>query len=387
MEKFYTATDKEIKEGLTTDIYFERTRKILKKENVRKHVAAEFTLHSRSREWAVFAGLEEMIVLLRDLPVDLYALPEGTIFSPFSENGVPVPVAIIEGHYDDFGIYETPCLGLICQASGIATRTARMRIKAEDKHMLSFGIRRMHPAIAPMIERNAFIGGCDGVSGVLSAERINEEPQGTMPHALLLLMGDEEGWEAYDSVLDPEVPRVALIDTFDDEKFGTLHAAETFDGETSVRLDTPHSRKGDFIDIIRETRWELDLRGYEDVKIFVSGGLTEDSIEELVKEPVEGFGVGTSISNAASIDYSMDIVAIEGEPVAKRGKFSGRKDVYRKNVHEYYVYPQGHEVQKDLQPMLVKYLDNGELVEELPTAQEIRAYVMEQLPAVKEKKE
>lgn len=380
MVKFHTATDKEIKNGETTDIYFKRTKEILKKKQIRKKVSAEFALHSNKWDWAVFAGLEEMIELLEGLPIDLYALPEGTIFPPFSKNGTPIPVAIIEGNYDEFGIYETPSLGCICQASGIATKTAKIRIKEMNKPIVSFGIRRMHPAIAPMIDRAAYIGGCDSVSGMKGAELIGEKPKGTMPHALLLTMGDENGWKAYDEVMKPEVSRVALIDTFDDEKFATLHAAETLENLDSVRLDTPSSRKGNFIDIIREVRWELDRHGHKDINIFVSGGVDEESIEELSKAPVDGFGIGTSISSASTLDFSMDIVSIDGEPLAKRGRFSGRKKVYKKeDTDEYFVYPYNQAVDKNLKPMLVKYLENGKRVKGLPKADEIRKYVLKQL--------
>ena len=42
---------------------------------------------------------------------------------------------------------------------------------------------------------------------------------------------------------------------------------------------------------------------------------------------VDGFGVGTSLSNAPTVDYALDIVEVEGVPFAKRGKWSGRKQV------------------------------------------------------------
>ena len=49
--------------------------------------------------------------------------------------------------------------------------------------MISFGARRMHPGLAPMIERNAFVGGCDGVAVTKSAELIDADPMGTIPHS------------------------------------------------------------------------------------------------------------------------------------------------------------------------------------------------------------
>jgi len=380
MVRFHVATEEEIKEGLTTDIYFQRTKEILKKKGIRKKVVAEFTYHSTKMDWAVFAGLEEVVKLFEGIPVNLYALPEGTIFTPFSRNGVPVPVMVIEGYYDDFAVYETPALGFICQASGIATRAAKLRLKAWDKIILSFGVRRMHPAIAPMIDRAAYIGGCDGFSSVIASKLVGEEPKGTMPHALILTMGEEEAWRAFDEIMPEKVPRIALIDTFNDEKFAAIKAAEIFGNLHSVRLDTPSSRRGNFRDIIQEVRWELDSRGYRNVKIFVSGGINEKSIEELV-DVVDGFGVGTYLSNAPTVDYAMDIVEVEGKPLAKRGKYSGRKEVFRKDVLEYYVHPYGSE--ESGEKMLKKYVENGEIIGKLPTVKEIREYVLSQLEKIR----
>ncbi|MEF8847574.1 MAG: nicotinate phosphoribosyltransferase [Candidatus Thermoplasmatota archaeon] len=385
MSKFHNASYGEIKKGLTTDIYFKRTKDILKKKNIRKKVTAEYTYHSQNWEWVVFTGLEELLNLFEDIPVDIYALPEGTIFTSFSKNQVPIPVVVIKGYYDDFGIYETPSLGFICQASGIATKTARIRLKAKDKNMISFGVRRMHPSITPMIDRSAYIGGCNGVSSILGAKKIGKNPQGTMPHALLLTLGDKGGWKAYDEVMDPEVPRTTLIDTFDDEKFAALNSAEVMENIDAVRIDTPSSRKGDFIDLIREVRWELDIRGYENIKIFVSGGINEESMEKLVEEPIDGFGIGTSISSASTVDFAMDIVSVDGKPLAKRGKYSGEKQVYRKNNSlEYFVYPIEKNIEGNLQPMLKKYMEKGKIIKKTPDLDKMRQYVLKQLESIKD---
>ena len=125
------------------------------------------------------------------------------------------------------------------------------------------------------------------------------------------------------------MPRIALVDTFWDEKSESLLAAETLgDDLDGVRIDTTGSRRGDFRHIIREVRWELDARGYEDVDIFCSGGLTPATIRNL-RDVADGFGVGSHITDADSVDFSLDIVAVDGEPISKRGKLSGVKDVYR----------------------------------------------------------
>ena len=323
---FHIAEEKEILDGNVTDIYFNRTLKILKQKDISCKVKAEFVAKNLPEEYdyAVLAGLEEAICLLKNLPVKVRAMKEGTIFYPNQ------PVLEIEGNYQDFCVYETAILGLLCQATGIATKAARYKKIAGERLVMSFGARRMHPVITPMIERSAYIGGCDGVSVIKSGEIIGEDPLGTIPHALVICIGSTvESIKAFDEVIDSHVNRVALIDTFNDEKFECLNVAEAM-GEKlyAVRFDTPSSRRGDFYNILEEVRWELDLRGFSDVKFFVSGGIQENELIHL-NPLVDGYGIGTSISNAPVVDFSMDIIEVNGEPLAKRGKCSGAKKVLR----------------------------------------------------------
>ncbi len=325
MRRFNIATEEEIKKGLTTDVYFERTKKVLEKEGVSKKVFAEVTTQKFQWDdnWGVLVGVYEALNLLEGANVNVYSMREGEIFR---ENE---PVFQIEGDYLDFGIYETALLGILSEATGIATRALRCKIKAGAKTVLSFGIRRMHPAIAPMIDRAAYIGGADGVSGVLGAKIMGIKPSGTIPHALVILYKNQvEAWKAFDRVVEKDVPRIALVDTFFDEKTESIMAAENLEKIYGVRLDTPATRRGDIGKIAEEVRWELDIRGYKDVKIVVSGGIDENEIERLSKYPIDAFGVGTAISKE-TVDFALDIVEVEGKPVAKRGKFSGRKQVLR----------------------------------------------------------
>jgi nicotinate phosphoribosyltransferase len=148
---FHTAGNEEIKRGDTTDIYFRRTLDILAKKGWDKRVVAEVSTSSfrLGWGWGVLAGIEEIAYLLEGRDLDAIAMPEGSIFYPRE------PVIRIEGMYSEFCELETPILGLSCQASGIATASARCKIAACHKPVFSFGIRRMHPAIAPMIDRSA----------------------------------------------------------------------------------------------------------------------------------------------------------------------------------------------------------------------------------------
>ncbi len=390
--KFHIASPEDIKSGKTSDIYFFRTKEILEKEGVNPNVLAEFSMHRPKKEWPwiVFVGLDEVLELLEGVPVDLYALPEGTIVPPRDDRGVRIPVMYIEGLYGDFALYETPIIGFISQASGIATKAARIKKIAGEKQVLSFGIRRMHPAIAPMIDRAAYIGGCDAVSSIIGAEAVEMKPTGTMPHSLVLVMGKpEKAWIAFDRHMPPEVPRIALVDTLHDEKMEALMAARVLrDKLYGVRLDTPASRRGDMRDIALEVRWELDINGYKDVKIVISGGLDEEEVFRL-RDVADAFGVGSAIANAPSVDFSMDIVEVDGKAMAKRGKMAGRKTVMRcQDCLRYYVFPSGEEGERcpscggELKPAMVKCLERGKRKVKEEKPKEIRERVLRQLERV-----
>jgi nicotinate phosphoribosyltransferase len=383
---FHVASETEIKAGQVSDVYFTRTVQILNARGIARRVKAEVRLKSFPQaDWGfgVLAGIEEAAGLLAGLPVNVWSMDEGTLF------GAHEPVLVIEGTYVEWAEYETALLGLLCQASGIATKAARCKRAAGERQVISFGARRMHPALAPMIERNAFVGGCDGVAVTKSAELIDADPTGTIPHALVLLFGDTvQALRAFHDVVDPKVRRVALIDTLQDEKFEAIRVAEALGKDLyAVRLDTPSSRRGDFYQILSEVRWELDIRGHEHVKILASGGIDEYEILKL-NPVVDGYGVGTSIANAPVLSFALDIMEIEGKPLAKRGKRSGSKQVWRlpgsvQNV----VYPASKPAPvgpdgRSAEPLLKPLLVDGRIVRDLPPPRTIRDYVLEQMAQI-----
>jgi nicotinate phosphoribosyltransferase len=382
---FFTADPKDILDGKVTDVYFERALKILRAKGINPVVKAEFIAKNLPDDWkwALFTGIDEAVGLLKHVKVRVRAMKEGTVFYPYE------PVMEIEGRYQDFCVYETAVLGLLCQASGIATKAARVKKLAGDRLVMSFGARRMHPIIAPMIERNAFIGGCDGVSAVKSGELIGEDPMGTMPHSLVLCLGSTvDAIKAYDEVLDPALKRVALIDTFQDEKFETLAVAREM-GERlyAVRFDTPKSRRGDFYRILEETRWELNLRGMGHVKFYVSGSISEADIPVL-NPMVDGYGIGTSISNAPVVDFAMDIIEVDGKPVAKRGKWSGSKQVIacqkcgQRKIVPNKVFEKACPCGGVYDELLAPVLDYGHELMKPEAASRIRAAVLQEVKAL-----
>ena len=392
MGKLFIASEEEVREGYTMDVYFDRTKRILEESGLSDiEVCAEITGSSLPSEWpwAVLCGNEEVIRLLEGLPISVSAVPEGTVFRPRTADSVRVPLMNIFGAYTDFGIMETAILGMLCQSSGIATAAARVKMAARFKTVLAFGNRRMHPAISGVLDRSCFVGGCDGVSSPKGADIIGHEAVGTVPHALMLMMGSNEAaFKAFDRIIDQDVPRVMLIDTFSDERAAAIEACRCIRDLKGVRLDTPGSRRGNFKELINEVRWELDMRGFKDVDIIVSGGLDENSVAAVVDTSVSGFGVGTSISNAPTLDLSMDIAEKNGEPVSKRGKFGGRKYTYRCPR----CFLMGVSLSPDdgivcecgaaMEMMEVPILKDGKRVGREKTHDEIREYVLEQLRTI-----
>src|SRR5215210_1846239 len=320
--RFNTASEEEIRNAAVADVYFHRTMEVLRArglEDTPVHMEVAYKT-SNQDDWFVVAGLDEVAALLKNFDVEGQAVPEGTICRPNE------PVLTLSGPYSAFAEHETAILGFLCQASGVATGAARCRLAAGERLVISFGARRMHPAVTPMIERAAYLGGCDGVSVELAARRLGIPASGTLPHALILILGSTaEAAKAFDEVIAPDVRRTILVDTFDDEKFGALIAARAIpDSIYAVRLDTPGNRRGDFRDLMREVRWELDRNGFGHVKIFASGGIDVGYILHL--NPIcDAYGVGGAIADAPMIDYSLDIVEVNGEDRSKRGKRGGRK--------------------------------------------------------------
>ncbi|MFC7202950.1 nicotinate phosphoribosyltransferase [Haloferax namakaokahaiae] len=350
-----------IRDGDATDAYFQRTEATLRHAGKNPHVVAEVTADQfPDGEFEVFAGVKDAAALLEGHDLDVDAVPEGCLF----DGG---PVMRIEGDYLDFARLETSLLGFLSHASGCATAALEARVAAPDSIVLSFGARHVHPSIAAMVERSALVAGLDGFSHVAAGEILGREASGTMPHALVIAFGRDEqeaAFRAFDEAVPEGVPRVALCDTYGDEVGEVLTAVDALgDNLDSVRLDTTSSRRGDFRHIVREVRWELDARGHEDVGIFVSGGLGPEELREL-RDVVSGFGVGGYISNANPVDFALDIVEVEGELAAKRGKLSGAKEVYRTDDGGHHIGLRGQDAPDDATPLLEPLIRDGELVRE-----------------------
>ena len=312
----------EVLSGETADIYFARTIEILKKEGLNP-VATMEVFSSRA---GILCGIEEVGALLSralsSVNGEVWALGEGEAMDRKEV------VLRITAPYQSYGLYETAICGILAHCSGWATAARECVEAAGDIPVISFGARHVHPSVAGVMDYSAVIGGCQGCSSIAGARLAGTEPSGTIPHALILVMGDTvTATLAFDRHMPPGVPRVSLVDTFKDEAEESLRVAQALDKSLdSIRLDTPGERGRVTIDLVKEVRVRLDLAGFNNIKIFISGGINAERIRQFVeqKAPVDSFGVGSYITSASPIDFTADIHEIEGKPIAKRGRIPGK---------------------------------------------------------------
>jgi nicotinate phosphoribosyltransferase len=198
---------------------------------------------------------------------------------------------------------------------------------AAPKPVISFGARHVHPHVTHVLDYAAIVGGCVGASTPAGARLAGLSPTGTMPHSLVLVIGDTvRAAEAFDRHVAADVPRIVLVDTFKDEAEEALRVAHALgDRLYGVRLDTPAERGRVTADLVSEVRARLDLDGFDHVRIIVSGGLTPDRIGYFkdAGSPVDFFAVGSYISGATPIDFTGDLKEIDGRAIAKRGRIPG----------------------------------------------------------------
>ncbi|HKG57532.1 MAG TPA: nicotinate phosphoribosyltransferase [Candidatus Limnocylindrales bacterium] len=322
-----TRPSPEIMSGESADVYFARAESILKREGLDPLV----TMEVFARQDAVLCGIDEAKNLIGHVlassdpdETSVFALDDGDRIAPKEI------VLRIRARYRRFGLYETAILGMLSQSTGWATAARECVDAAEPAPVVSFGARHVHPDITDVLDYAAIVGGCVGASTPAGARLAGLNPTGTMPHSLVLIFGDTvKAAEAFDRDLDPDVPRIVLIDTFKDEAEEALRVAHALgDRLYGIRLDTPAERGRVTADLVHEIRARLDQAGFRHVKIVVSGGLNPERMHYFkdAGAPVDSFAVGSYISGATPIDFTGDIKEIDGRPIAKRGRIPGLTD-------------------------------------------------------------
>ncbi len=317
----------EILSGDSADVYFARAERILEREGLDPIV----TMEVFAREPGVLCGIDEAknllahVLLEADIAdAEVEALADGDLIAPKEV------VLRISARYRAFGLYETAILGMMAQSTGWATAARDCVDAAAPNPVISFGARHVHPDVTDVLDYAAIVGGCVGASTPAGARLAGLNPTGTMPHSLVLIFGDTvRAAEAFDRDLEPDIPRLVLVDTFRDEAEEALRVAHALGSRLyGVRLDTPSERGRVTPDLVHEVRARLDQDGFGHVQIVVSGGLNPERIRFFKESgaPVDSYAVGSYISGASPIDFTGDIKEIDGRPIAKRGRIPGRTE-------------------------------------------------------------
>lgn len=263
---------------------------------------------------------------------DVRAVGEGRVVlagEPLLEVTAPLPEA---------QLVETALLNRLTAQTAVASKAARCALAAAGRiELVEFGFRR-----APDVEagvaaaRAAAMVGFVGTSNVLAASRHGLRAVGTMAHSYVEAFTDEaSAFAAFAD--DTDGPVTFLVDTYDAEE-GVRRAAEVItshrlQGRAAIRIDS-----GDVGSLAALARRQLDRAGLGQVRIFVSGGLDEFSLAELVADgaPVDSAGVGTRLvtpADAPTLDTAYKLVCYAGRPVVKlsegKATLPGAKQVFR----------------------------------------------------------
>lgn len=243
---------------------------------------------------------EDFLEYLKDFKFtgDIWAYPEGSVIFP-NEPIVTVKAPIIE-----CSILETYLLLSMNFNSLIATKTSRIVKAAGNRLVMEFGARRAQGADASLTgARAAYIAGAPVTSNTLSAKTYGFKPAGTMAHSWIQAFDSEyEAFKTY-ALAYPE-NCILLIDTYDTINSGLPNAMRIFKEileprglSGGVRIDS-----GDLAYLSKEIRKILDENGFKDAKIVASNSLDEFKIISLLNQgaEIDSFGIGERLITSKS---------------------------------------------------------------------------------------
>ncbi|MCG8920068.1 nicotinate phosphoribosyltransferase [Actinokineospora sp. PR83] len=312
--------------------------------------------------------------------VDGYA--EGELYFPGS------PVLTVRGTFADAVVLETVVLSILNHDSAIVSAAARMAGAANGRPIIEMGGRRTHERAAVSAARAAYLAGFGTTSNLEAGRSWSIPTSGTCAHAFTLLHDTEkEAFEAQVAALG--VGTTLLVDTYDITAGIETAVAVAGPELGAVRIDS-----GDVGVLARQAREQLDALGATRTRIVVSGDLDEYAIAALRAEPVDAYGVGTSVvtgSGRPTAGMVYKLVEVEGRPVAKRSSHKesrgGRKLALRRHkptgtALEEVVYPAegpAPEAGEHDRPLQIPLIRGGQVVEDLPTLEDSRNRVRQGL--------
>jgi nicotinate phosphoribosyltransferase len=257
---------------------------------------------------------------------DVDGYPEGELYFPGS------PILTVSGSFAEAVLLETLVLSILNHDSAIVSAAARMVSAANGRQIIEMGSRRTHEEAAVASARAAYLAGFASTSNLEAGRTYGIPTAGTCAHAFTLLHDSER--DAFAAQVEQlGTLTTLLVDTYDITT-GIETAIEVAGtGLGAVRIDS-----GDVGVLARQAREQLDRLGAHQTKIVVSGDLDEYAIAALRAEPVDAYGVGTSLvtgSGAPTAGMVYKLVEVDGRPVAKRSSHKesrgGRKAALRRH--------------------------------------------------------
>ncbi len=256
--------------------------------------------------------------------VDGYA--EGELYFPGS------PLFTVRGTFAEAVLLETLVLSILNHDSAIMSAAARMVSAANGRPIIEMGGRRTHEAAAVAAARAAYLAGFATTSNLESGRTYGIPTAGTCAHAFTLLHDSEHAaFTAQVAALGADT--TLLVDTYD-----ITAGIETAIEVAGTSLGAIRIDSGDVGVLARQARAQLDGLGARNTRIVVSGDLDEYAIAALRAEPVDAYGVGTSLvtgSGSPTAGMVYKLVEVAGRPVAKRSSHkesrAGRKAALRRH--------------------------------------------------------
>jgi nicotinate phosphoribosyltransferase len=325
--------------GWYTDAYFNHARDTLLQDERRPRVVMQ--IFQKNDAW--LGGMDEAIAILKlcadDFDeLDVHALFDGDRIEPYE------PVMHIEGDYTAFAHLETPMLGTLARRTLITTNVVHVLEASNSKPIIFMPARHDHHRIQTGDGYAAYVAG--RIMGAEIGVTTNEQASwwggrsiGTVPHALIASYGGDTVLAAtkFAEWAPADMNVTVLVDFENDSVRTALEVADALgDRLWGVRLDTSESlvdrslwdEMGDFRPagvnerLVENVRTALDERGYEQLRIVVSGGFDVKKIRSFEDKgvPVDAYGVGSSLIRGSN-DFTGDIVITDGKPSAKVGRW------------------------------------------------------------------
>ena len=310
---------------------------------------------------------------------------EGELYFPNS------PILTVRGTFGECLILETVILSIMNADSAVASAASRMVTAADGRPIIEMGSRRTHEYAAVTSARAAYLAGFNATSNLEAGYRYGIPVSGTAAHSWTLAHTNPDGTPneeaAFRSQIDTlGVETTLLVDTYDITK-GVETAVKVGGPQLGgVRIDS-----GDLGAVTRRVRKQLDDLGNHNTNIVVSSDLDEFAIAGLRGDPVDVYGVGTSVatgSGAPTAGMVYKVVEVDGIPVAKRStskqSVGGAKRAlrtYRSSgvAVEEIVYPFDAPApdtgQLDTREMTIPLMRDGHIVDELPDLHASREYL------------